>query len=904
MTEPALQIYVIAGGEYFQQFFNAIASFFSSKDFPSLMRISALFGIIAATVVFVKRRDPSVYIHWVIAYVLVGTAIFIPKEPVSIYDISRQKSIVVANVPVIISLPLHFITVAGHGLAMVFDSLLSLPDDEQYTKAGALFGSRLIQAARDFRITSPDLKEEMRAYFRNCVVGDIRLNHKYSVADLAASQNIWATVSANPSPIRMTPINGKLYPCAGDNNKTGATDLLKAKLDKEIERSYRIFGMPIFGQQKAEENNNAPYKLLFENHLASAYNYYQNLSDSSSNIFLQSMMINALRDGVADYQANTDSSAGLINQQFTKTQVQHRWSWQVLGKQAMWMLPILQTILMAILIGCSPLIVLLGTLPGGGKIFIYTLQFLASLQFWPVAYAALNFCMTMYLKSSSPGYGGFSMINLDQIDELHQDISGVAGYFMMMIPFLAYGLVTNIGQAFSNLATGITNHMQGSTMGIAGEAASGSFAIGQTSFYNTTANNLSANKHDSNFSNLHGMRTEQFSSGVLKTLTGSGDTVYDVSPGMSKSGVSIVDAKGLSGSLSQAYERSTQTAAHEAQQFQSALSNASHHALSLSKLAGHDMRLGSGVSSGDSAQYTDALNTLNSISKEYAQRHGISQDDAFTRLGSLSLESSLGFDNKLFSAKTTAKGELSKAVADRTQQDFNNSVSARDQSDFSNALNYVKNFTTSHHFDNSHSEAAQLSNQLGADLRSADTASHNYDASITRASRIQSAQSFVETHSDQINADLNQAFQRYVHNRVGGEHADALYANPGDMGAIAGLQSMGGDFLEHKREELISQYGNAAGGAQIQSSFEQAVKSLPQNQAGLTRDFHHNNTELENSAKNMGVNLPQGEVNQLQNNVRNQIHSANNHIAAGSGIVQGKQLEAKVQNEIRIPEER
>jgi len=35
----------------------------------------------------------------------------------------------------------------------------------------------------------------MNDYFKNCVVGDIRINHKYSVDDLSESLNIWDLIS-------------------------------------------------------------------------------------------------------------------------------------------------------------------------------------------------------------------------------------------------------------------------------------------------------------------------------------------------------------------------------------------------------------------------------------------------------------------------------------------------------------------------------------------------------------------------------------------------------------------------------------------------------------------------------------------------------------------------------------
>jgi conjugal transfer mating pair stabilization protein TraG len=102
------------------------------------------------------------------------------------------------------------------------------------------------------------------------------------------------------------------------------------------------------------------------------------------------MMINAMGDGVAHYQAFTDATAGIVNQQFTKSQVQHRWSWEVLGQKALWILPITHTCLTLLLFGVFPLIIALTTLPGGVKILYGYMQFFMSLQFWPVLFAILN----------------------------------------------------------------------------------------------------------------------------------------------------------------------------------------------------------------------------------------------------------------------------------------------------------------------------------------------------------------------------------------------------------------------------------------------------------------------------------------------------------------------------------
>lgn len=870
----------MAGGELFQHVLNAITAFMKQDSFLGLLRITALIGIIMATIGFMRTRDPMAFARWFIGYVLFVNVVLLPKTSVEIYDISSQLPKRVDNVPVVFALSASFVTTIGYGLAQSYDALLTMPDDLQYTKTGALFGSRLVSASTSFRIKDPVLKEEMNEYFRVCVVGDIRLNRKYSVGDLAHSTDIWNLISGKASPLRMTSVNGKLVTCSEASKPDGQYSLRK-KLDAEIKKAYTFFGVNLFGKPK-----HTTYEALFSTHLKSAFDYYQGLTDSSSNIFLQSMMINAMGDGVAHYQAFTDATAGIVNQQFTKSQVQHRWSWEVLGQKALWILPITHTCLTLLLFGVFPLIIALATLPGGIKILYGYMQFFMSLQFWPVLFAILNAGMTIYGASSSAEYGQFTMVNLDKIDELHADISGACGYLMMLIPFLSHGLVSNLGGAFSNLATSMMSHMQGSSMSVAGEAASGSFGLGQTSFYNTTANNFSANKHDSNWTHMHGMHTEQLGSGVLKTLTGSGDTVFDVSPGMTRSAISINAQEGLSASLNQAYEHSTQAAKNESAHYQRSLSNFAHRALQLSQLAGHDMRLGDGVSESESGQYSKALSTISHIAEDVANRTGMSKEDALAHLTSGGLGAQVGFkSDKSFAGKILgwgtglhagsdvhAKFERSSTSSDRFNTGADSSISARESKDFNDALNYVNHFAQNHHFDDSHSQAASLSNQLGADLREAATASHNVDASLNRAERISNAKSYVESHSEQISKNLDQAFPGFVERVIGKQARDELYSHPGDMQSLNKLQDLGQDFIAHKRDELISEFGNQGKSAQVESFYQKENEQIENREHQLASAFHKTSNQLTQDGKKLDVGFDSHQATQFQQKVKGMIH--------------------------------
>lgn len=884
MSNP-ITIQVLAFGELYQLMLNALAGFMNQGFFASFLKLTALIGIIMVTVGYLKRRDPTIYAKWVVSYVLVLQLLITPKTDVMVYDIAEQKGLAVDNVPLVFAVTASLLTNIGVGLAETYDSLLSLPsskdgeslpDDLKYTKTGMMFGSKLIQGARDFRILDPVLKQEMNDYFKNCVVGDIQINHKYSVGELGQSDNIHSLISKNPSPVRLTTFNGEKKTCleaSGDLNK---------KLDEEIKKVYRIFGVNLF--HHATSN----YEGMFTEHLQSAFKYFQGMTDSSADIFLQSMMINAMGDGLKDYQAFTDSTAGIINNQVTKSEVQHRFAWAIAGVKAAWFLPILHSVLLIMLFAIFPIILVMTTLPNGVQIFKGYMQFFISLQFWPVLFAILNSVMTFYGQYKSQGYGALTMVSIEKMDEFHADLTGVAGYLMLMIPFLAKGLISNLSEAFNNLATSMTNHLQGSAMSVANDVASSSFSFGQNSFYNTNANNFSANKHDSNWSNFHGMRTEQLPTGVTRTQTASGDTVFDVGAGISKGAVSIHGTEGLMSNLHESYEKSKQANVNAHQSYQEALIQSAQHATQLSQLSGHDMRLGEGVSVGETTQFLKSLGKMRQIASDVAERTGVSHDEAFSRLLGANVEARMGASISgrvpiaaLSKFKLNGSGSVGLQYArnnvssDHAKVSFDNGITAKEAKDFNESYSQIKQFVGNHHFDETTSKGAQLSNQLGADIRKAETASRNYDISLLQSERINRAESYVKSHGDQINANLDQSFAQFVAKQVGSKHQQELYANPGSMQAISELNQLGDVFLQGKRDEIIAQFGGEQKSKNIEDSYQSHQNLVHQRKDEMLKHYQAEEKKIKENAKPLNLDFNEKERDALFRNVNK--HSVDTH---------------------------
>ena len=614
---------------------------------------------------------------------------------------------------------------------------------------------------------------------------------------------------------------------------------------------------------------------------------------------MQSMMINAIGDGISNYQAFTDSTAGVVNNQVTKAEVQHRWAWAIAGQKAAWALPIVYSVLTVLLFGIFPIIIVMSTLPSGIKIFQGYVQFFITLQFWPVLFAILNAAMTQYGQSKSLEYGAMTLVNIDKIDELHSDLSGMAGYLMWMIPFIAKGLVSSLSDAFNNLATSMTSHFQGSAMSVANDAASASFGLGQTSFYNTSANSMSANKHDTNWTNMHGMRTEQLGTGVTKTRTGSGDTVFDVSPGMTKSAVSLNSTDGLSGSFNEAAEESRQASVNAHQSFQTSLSNLAHKALSLSQVQGHDMRLGAGVSTSDTGQYQQSLSTMSHIASDVAKRRGVGVDESMAHLMKAGIHGQVNLPPIAtgairaatrglldVSASASVGANRTSTSTDRSADSFDSSISARESADFNAAFSHVQHFVKNHHFDDSQSTGANLSNQLGADLRGAEVASKNYDASMARSARISQATSYVKSQGDQVTKNLEQEFPVFVASRVGSKARDELFSHPGDGASNQTLQGLSHDFLKHERDSIISNFDRTKQGAHVDSVYQKGTADISMKAHHLDVDYETKARGLTRNASDLHLGLPGADKTSLETQVNQGMTNTMDSIATKKQVLQ------------------
>lgn len=413
------EVYVIAGGEWLSNNLNAIAAFMSSRTWDSIEKIALTLAVLAVAVMWVQRHNVMDLLGWVAVFVLISLLVTI-RTSVQIIDNSDLVRVYrVDNVPVGLALPLSLTTRIGHAMVASYEMIFAQPDSVTYSKTGMLFGAGLVTKSTDFLSRNPEITGLFQDYVQNCVMGDIYLNHKYSLEELMESGDPYTLIFSNPSPLRgVFDKNNHFLTCKD------ASVTLKDKLNLDTKtggRTWHYYVQQLFGG-RPDPN------LLFSTMLGDSYSYFYGSSQSASQIIRQNVTINALRDGITSYAARSGDTASLMNLATTSSMEKQRLAHASIGQVAMRTLPMTQTILLGIAIGIFPLLVLvavfnkltLSVLKG----YVFALMWLQS---WPLLYAILNSAMTFYARQN-----GVPVVlsEMSQIQLKYSDLATTAGYII------------------------------------------------------------------------------------------------------------------------------------------------------------------------------------------------------------------------------------------------------------------------------------------------------------------------------------------------------------------------------------------------------------------------------------------------------------------------------------------
>ena len=880
-------IYTVAGGAWFQDTLNGVAAFFNSRAGDSLIAMATAVSVIVGAATYIRTRNIMDLVKWAGFYVLVIAVLVGDKRNVQIIDLSEPAAIYqVDNVPTGLAAPASLITRIGAGMAQVYDFVFARPDALTYSKTGMLFGAQLAAGSSDFRFSEPEIQRMFSDYVHNCVVGDIMLNNKYSIGDLMNSTDPYALIFSKPSPLRgLYDKNRNFLTCeqattkintdSGDISGRNMSPFLQQVLNRMHGFTNQVFG-PTNGASTA----------LFTEMLGDSYNYFHGNSMTSTEIIRKNVVMNGLRSGLESFSAQNGDTAGLVNTATQTSMAKMRLSQATSASIAANTLPVMHSVLLGMTMALFPVLIVLAVVSSLSwtiiKGYIYTIAYL---QMWPILFSILNHAMNFYLQGKLSGTA-VTLATFDQVQNTYSDIGTTAGWLALSIPFIAWGMVKGLGQVVSQAG----NYL-GQTLQSASTQSSSQAIDGNWSYNNMTTGNVQGNKWDTNYSHREGHMTNQLESGATKTLTSSGQQVFNNAESISKLPVDIMLGKTATSS----WQKQQRDAISEAQSLSNSLSQTSSLATSQlnqwSQQRGNSDTTVSGTDTSTNSNLTKALNTIQSIGSRYARDENTTLAEGIRAAATKSQDMSAGaggsaqisFDSdrqilgKVAGLATGMKGSVEGHLkteytgrsgsshgtsSDLTHQGgTSKGFSAQELKDFRDAMDVVTSTRVTDSGSHTDNASSSLANQLSSTFSSLQSQASQFNDAVTRSHEYSQLASYAENNSANINQNYSQEFVGYVTSKRPGE-ADKL------------LSDAASPEVRAERDRLVQEFVEDRMKPQLLQEFEQNKGRTGDGIGGVGASSGH-------------VDL-QAEYAQQQ--------SSMNALASANGVKQGNEVGADVQH--------
>jgi conjugal transfer mating pair stabilization protein TraG len=482
-----VEIFTVGGGDYLVNVFQAVAAWTGNGGYKSLIQVVLVMGLGLSALTLAFNQDWRAWINWFLGATLIYSCLMVPRLDVHVTDRLNPglAPANVSNVPLGLALMASFTSQVGDYLTGSAEVVFGLPGDLNYSKNGMIYGARLYDATRSLRISDPEFAANLDEHFRQCVFYDVLLG-RYSMKELAETSDIWATIAPGSQAraqrfLTRDPSSGQVSSSIVTCRE--AYTALNAQWAGLIDGMGTVFGRQLYPNQTAAL---AKAKLFAD--LPVAYQYLARVSANATDIFKQTLTINAMSQAM--HSMSGSSGAGNVDVYAqTRADIQTERTYGSIASNAMKWVPLLNVVLTVLFYALFPVLFPLFLMPKTGPLALkgYVTGFFY-LAAWGPLFVILH--MMLMVKGAADmtavaGTNGLSLASFTGMADVNSDIGTLAGYLIASVPFLAGGVAKG-AMAISHHATSYLNPSQNAAEEAAREASTGNVALGNTSFENSS----------------------------------------------------------------------------------------------------------------------------------------------------------------------------------------------------------------------------------------------------------------------------------------------------------------------------------------------------------------------------------------------------------------------------------
>ncbi|QCB54657.1 conjugal transfer protein TraG [Sphingopyxis sp. PAMC25046] len=807
-----VEIFTVGGGDYLVNVFQAVAAWTGNGGYKSLLQVVMVMGLGLSAITLAFNQDWRAWINWFLGATLIYSCLMVPRLDVHVTD-RLNPSLApanVGNVPLGLALMASFTSQVGDYLTGSAEVVFGLPGDLNYSKNGMIYGARLYDATRTLRISDPEFAANLDEHFRQCVFYDVLLG-RYSMKELAETSDIWTTIAPGSQARAqrfLTRDTGTGHVTSNIITCREAYDALNAQWAGLIDGMGTVFGRQLYPNQTAAL---AKAKLFAD--LPVAYQYLTGVSANATEIFKQTLTINAMSQAMHSMAATSGAGNVDVYAQ-TRADIQTERTYGSIASNAMKWVPLLNVVLTVLFYALFPVLFPLFLLPKTGPLALkgYVTGFFY-LAAWGPLFVILHM-MLMYKgaadMSAVAGSSGLSLASFTGMADVNSDIGLLAGYLIASVPFLAGGVAKG-AMAISHHATSYLNPSQNAAEEAAREASTGNVSLGNTSFENSSVLTRQFAQGTIAPSFTYGAAQTRTFSDTGSMTTSFPEASYDQLPNSSYP---------FTPSLGQEFTSRLSTMASQARSNSESYANIATESTTSAVTKFRELRSqfsrgsafesATGTSNSDSIQ--TAFNEVDQASSNLQRQFGLSRraaDDISTAwfLGG-EAGAKAGVTNGVLSANVGAK-----AGGTRTWTDSDIGIASEDRSRIFGSLaqmsdsrnwsstrdGFVRSVSTS-----SSSSISSTASGMNASLTEAQSYSSEARRAEELANRLESQASFFEGNSAAGSLNLSQAYREWglveiERNRdfYGNVRFDDLTFQLSPEG-----QALQGKFIESYAEEL------------------------------------------------------------------------------------------------------
>ena len=764
-----VEIFTVGGGDYLVNVFQAVAAWTGNGGYKSLLQVVMVMGLGLSAITLAFNQDWRAWINWFLGATLIYSCLMVPRLDVHVTD-RLNPSLApanVSNVPLGLALMASFTSQVGDYLTGSAEVVFGLPGDLNYSKNGMIYGARLYDATRSLRISDPEFAANLDEHFRQCVFYDVLLG-RYSMKELAETSDIWTTIAPGSQARAqrfLTRDTGTGHVTSNIITCREAYDALNTQWAGLIDAMGTVFGRQLYPNQTAAL---AKAKLFAD--LPVAYQYLSGVSANATEIFKQTLTINAMSQAMHSMAATSGAGNVDVYAQ-TRADIQTERTYGSIASNAMKWVPLLNVVLTVLFYALFPVLFPLFLMPKTGPLALkgYVTGFFY-LAAWGPLFVILHM-MLMYKgaadMSAVAGSNGLSLASFTGMADVNSDIGLLAGYLIASVPFLAGGVAKG-AMAISHHATSYLNPSQNAAEEAAREASTGNVSLGNTSFENSSVLTRQFAQGTIAPSFTYGAAQTRTFSDTGSMTTSFPEASYDQLPNSSYP---------FTPSLGQEFTSRLSTMASQARSNSESYANIATESTTSAVTKFRELRSqfsrgstfesATGTSNSDSIQ--TAFNEVDQASTNLQRQFGLSRraaDDISTAwfLGG-EAGAKAGVTNGVLSANVGAK-----AGGTRTWTDSDIGIASEDRSRIFGSLaqmsdsrnwsstrdGFVRSVSTS-----SSSSISSTASGMNASLTEAQSYSREARRAEELANRLESQASFFEGNSAAGSLNLSQAYREW-----------------------------------------------------------------------------------------------------------------------------------------------